>query len=165
MPRIILVAISVPGYLLVENLGDFIQFPNDQDSLSTKSGGTAHVIMAKLKDANAPQKYGFTDVAVKFVHSDAKNYKKIYENFRYEISLMSAIPDSPYIVKMVGFCNHPMTIIMKQYMTNLAECLENKSFFKEHQSRRLKASLEIALGMEIIHSKDIVHFDLKPGKF
>jgi serine/threonine protein kinase len=28
----------------------------------------------------------------------------------------------------------------------------------------MKLALEIATGMELIHAKDIIHFDLKPGK-
>ncbi len=40
--------------------------------------------------------------------------------------------------------------------------IANESFMESRETK-LKCSREIAAGMELIHSKDIIHFDLKPG--
>ena len=163
MPAFFEVEISVPGHLMVEDLNEFVEFSDVKDLSSHKTGGTAHVVMGKLRNSKDVHKHGFFDVAVKFFHSNAENHKSFYANFRYEVSLMSALPDSPYLAKLIGYTENPMVIIMKRYLSSLAECLEQPGFFKDYETRRFKASIEIALGMEVIHSKNIVHFDLKPG--
>ena len=154
----ILVAISLPGNILIENLDSVISF--EEVDMNVKDGGTANVVMGTLVDPDLISKYQTKVVAVKFIRSTTF---QVSESFRYEVSIMSAIPESPFIVQMIGYSLKPMAIIMKKYECSLQD------FLDKDQSERdaifnLKAAREIALGMQLIHSKDIIHFDLKPGK-
>ena len=108
------------------------------------------------------EQFGVLEVAVKYIHGDINRDKIVVESFKYEVSIMASLPESPYLVKMIGYCTNPMTIVMKYYPLNLAESFLTLNFIKTREER-LKCSLEVAMGMALIHSKDIIHFDLKPG--
>ena len=123
------------------------------------SGGTAYVMKGTLIDRNLIEKHQTTDVAVKVVNGKEPT---VIESFKYEVTIMSALPESKYLVRFIGYCLQPMSIIMKNYSMNLQECLEINGFFHDTE-RQIKAAREIAMGMQIIHSKNVIHFDLKPG--
>ena len=137
-------------------------FEDGDASSSIKSGGTANVVFAKLKDSRLIEKHQVTDVAVKLLHGNRNTDPEMFESFRYEIALMSALPESPYLVKLIGFSMDPMAIVMRRYSSSLQEFLDSSNIFNDDRTRR-KAMTEIALGMGLVHSKNIIHFDLKPG--
>ena len=107
-------------------------------------------------------KNGIVDVAIKVVNTNEANKQTVSESFRYEVALMAALPESPYLIKLIGYCLDPMIIVMKFYGMNLQECLDSKQFFTS-KDIKMKAMMDIAEGMRLVHSKDIIHFDLKPG--
>ena len=143
---------------MLNGISKKISFENDK----LKSGGTAKVIRGKIKDPNMIIKHGIVDVAIKVVNSSEATKRTVSESFRYEIALMAALPDSPNLIKLIGYCLDPMIIIMKYYGMNMEECLQSKHFFSSSRIK-LKAMMDVAKGMDLVHSKDIIHFDLKPG--
>ena len=142
---------------MIKNLRSAVLFEKDE----VKSGGTASVVNAKLIDPSLIEKHRISDVAVKLVKGE--NEKAIDESFKYEVAIMSALPESPYLVQFIGYCTKPLAIVMKKYAMSLQDCFQNSEFFLD-ESKKLKAAKEIAMGMQIVHSKNIIHFDLKPGK-
>ncbi len=131
---------------------------NDEKDTSVRKGGTGYVVKAEFKTQELIEKHGFSTVAVKFFE------KSNIENFRFEVMLMGALPSSPFIVKMLGYCEDPMGIIMKYYPLNLDHLLASPKFC-EPADVKIKLASDIAEGMNILHSHDIIHFDLKPGMY
>ena len=146
--------IAVPGYLHISHLNRKIDF---DDSSANNNGGTASVIKGKLKNPSDIKKFNVIEVAVKFLNSSVDQTR-----FHYETAIMSSLPDSPYIAKLLGYCETPMAIIMPYYSLTMTSVFTESKLGKEELAS--KAALEIALGMELLHDKGIVHFDLKPGK-
>jgi serine/threonine protein kinase len=158
------VAVALPGYLLISQLQNSVSLNSETlDGSDLKSGGTATVARGKLIDRKLIEQHLVFDVAVKVVHGDRVKEPKIFDSFKYEVTIMSSLPQSPYLVKLVGYSIDPMAIVMKSYAMSLQEALDRQDFFSK-DSVKAKAAQEIALGMQIVHSKDIIHFDLKPGK-
>ena len=153
---------SLPGYKRFQNLNSVIAFDKENED-SYKSGGTAIVRKGKLKTAHMIRKIGLVDVAVKTIYGDRFVDTAVYESFLYEVSIMATLPESPHIVRFIGYCENPMSIIMKFYSMNLQELIDSNVFFSD-PAAKMKATIEIAKGMSIVHSKNIIHFDLKPGK-
>jgi serine/threonine protein kinase len=83
-------------------------------------------------------------------------------SFLYEITIMNALPRCDYIVDFIGYSEKPKAILMKFYPTNLGSVLKEPSY-KSVLEKECLMALDIAMGMELIHSRGIIHFDLKPG--
>ena len=159
-----IVAVALPGYLLIDNLFKSVKFDSKtEDASNIQSGGTATIKRGILLTKRLISKHNIIDVAVKFINGDRITSPDIFDSFKYEISIMSSLPPSPFLVELIGYSIEPMAIVMKSYAMSLQDVL-NRSDFMTNDSIKLKAAKEIALGMQIVHSKDIIHFDLKPGK-
>ena len=150
------VAIAIPGYLQI-NLDNSIALTSEVQ-VSGK-GGTAQVIRCKLKDPKLIEKHGIVDVAVKIFGLETSK-----ESFLYEVMIMSSLPKSPNLIELIGYSDDRLVsaIIMKDYPMSLRDLLVDKSF-PNNSETNLKVALDIANGMNLIHQKGIVHFDLKPA--
>ena len=149
------VAIAIPGYLQVI-LSKSIRFP-ENIQVSGK-GGTAQVIKCKLKDPKLIEKHGIVDVAVKIFGKDTGK-----ESFLYEVMIMSSLPKSPNLIELIGYSQgRKFAIIMKDYPLSLRDLLVDKTF-PNNSETNMKVAVDIANGMNLIHQKGIVHFDLKPA--
>jgi serine/threonine protein kinase len=146
--------------LLVEDFDlNFEILDENSDEYTIMSGGTASVVKGHIKTPSMIENLQFTDVAIKIMHSSDAN-----ESLKYEVSIMASLPASPYLVKLVGYSLNPIAVIMKYYPLSLADMILNQDFMENDESK-LKCCIEIARGMELVHSKEIIHFDLKPGNF
>jgi serine/threonine protein kinase len=94
------------------------------------------------------------------VNEKIKEFRK--EAFLYEIAVMKALPKSPYLINFIGYCEGPLSIIMKFYKTSLAEV--NK-ILKPTPELFFKIAFDISLGMKLVHAAGIIHLDLKPRKY
>jgi serine/threonine protein kinase len=156
------VAVALPGYLMIDDLYQKLDLPSSESMSEIHTGGTAAVHQAKLIDEQLIQKHQVVDVAIKRIFGDRMKNPTVFDSFRYEVTIMSSLPASPYLVQLIGYSIDPMAIVMRNYEMNLQEVLDGGDYFIDEQTMN-KAITEIALAMQIIHSKDIVHFDLKPG--
>jgi hypothetical protein len=148
------VAIELPGFLKLDLLKSV------QMETPINSGGTAKVCKGWLKNPILIEKHRQLEVAVKVFAKT--NDPELIACFNYEVALMAAIPVSPYLVKIIGNLEAPMSIVMKYYGFSTTDCLKDPKFISNNQIT-LKAAVDIATGMNLLHQKDIIHFDLKPG--
>lgn len=114
--------------------------------------------------------YGFQAVAVKkpenlvssLKKKSVKNLEKIVWIFEQEASIMFELKHEN-ILWLIGVVNDSKTDfwIVTEYCNHgsLTHCLD---LFKKDVLTLLKIAIDIAKGLEFIHSKDYIHFDLKP---
>jgi serine/threonine protein kinase len=81
--------------------------------------------------------------------------------------VMSTLPKSPNLIGLIGYCEMPyMAILMKEYPMSLRDFITNTST-AANESQWTKVPFmvakDIANGMNLIHQKGIIHFDLKPA--
>ena len=154
-------AISVPGYLAVDLENDF-EFPPDMQMHG--SGGTAFILRAKIRSRQLILKYGETEAAIKVIKgTDDNRSESIRKNFLYEVAIMSALPNSHNIIRLIGYSNEPMAIVMKFYSYNL-KALISKVDFAVTPEIIFKIAHDLSFGLNVIHSSNILHLDVKPGK-
>ena len=72
----------------------------------------------------------------------------------------SELRNCPNIVEFAGFTDNPCTISFKLYDTSLESFIEESNASPMTYIGILK---DVACGMCDVHSKEIVHYDLKPG--
>ncbi|KAK9844251.1 hypothetical protein WJX84_000669 [Apatococcus fuscideae] len=104
---------------------------------------------------------GVRAVAVKIIHSRSSQQQK---RFVREIAMLRACYD-PSIIMFMGASIQPgRTILVMQYMEkgDLWKALQNdrRGIFRWHNRGR-KVALEIAAGILYLHSKSLLHLDLK----
>ncbi|EPZ31285.1 Protein kinase, catalytic domain-containing protein [Rozella allomycis CSF55] len=139
---------SVPGYAEIDPerdvtvIGDVIGY-----------GASSDVYRGKLLNRKfAPE---VEDIAIKaFNDSYSKNA------FLMEVAIHSGLKHQN-VARFVGFTSQPMCMVLKFYETNVFDIISNR---KDRITEQyvLHVMQSIISGMAFIHSKGIVHFDLKP---
>ena len=145
--------LCLPGYNILKFGTDLI-LPESQFRLG--KGGTASIYVGTLINPKLVEKHGFNSVAIKvFPPHSGQN-----ESFRYEVAIMNLIPSNPNTVKFVGYTEAPQpAIVMKQYEDSLYNLIQNGSI---EPDLAFKAARDIASGLQLIHSINILHLDVKP---
>ena len=125
-----------------------IDFNEIKDSVLVDSGGYGNVYMGK---------YLHMRVAVKRLK---KSQLRDLEAFKLEISMMSKLRH-PNIVLFLGACTNPLCLVT-EYMERKAlfDCIHDPKISLEPR-RILRMIKDAALGMNYLHSLDIIHRDLK----
>ena len=151
-------SVSVPGYLLLTPSVDFII--SDSQTAKVGEGGSASIFAGKMRNVRRVLENGIVDIAVKVNSSDCD-----VSSFYYELALMSSLPKSPFVVKLMGYSETPIrAIVMKLYDGSLAKFLHSDDASTVKPELALKFARDIAQGLQVIHKSSIVHLDLKPGK-
>ncbi|RKP17937.1 hypothetical protein ROZALSC1DRAFT_23713 [Rozella allomycis CSF55] len=142
---------SVPGYAEIDPerdvtvIGDVIGY-----------GASSDVYRGKLLNRKfAPE---VEDIAIKaFNDSYSKNA------FLMEVAIHSGLKHQN-VARFVGFTSQPMCMVLKFYETNVFDIISNR---KDRITEQyvLHVMQSIISGMAFIHSKGIVHFDLKPRNY
>ena len=143
----------LPGYNMLK-LGTDLTLPKSSDKLG--KGGTASIYAGTLINPKLVEKHGFNTVAVKvFSLTSGQD-----ESFRYEVAIMNLIPLNPNTVRFVGYMEAPQpAIVMKQYEDSLYNLIQNSTI---NPDLAFKAATDIATGLQLIHSLNILHLDVKP---
>jgi serine/threonine protein kinase len=147
-------SISVPGYLLLKYLEDFVF-----DDNAIGKGTTAKICNGSLRNSNLIAKHGLTQVAIKVSNDNSQQY---LESFEYEVALLAALQNVSNVAQIVGYCEAPKAIVMKWYRTNLRTMLFGTAF-ECTPLLAYKIAFDIATGMRNLHKRGILHLDLKPG--
>jgi hypothetical protein len=92
---------------------------NEEPDASVRKGGTGYVLKAEFKSKELIDKHGLCTVI---------------ESFRFEVMLMGPLSESSYLVKMLGYCEDPIGIVMKYYHLNM-DHLNNPKFCELAESR------------------------------
>ena len=151
-------SISLPGYLELDLQRDISI--EDEAVKSLRGGGTAKVVQGKLLNNAFIQRFGIVDIALKVFPQESAS-----QDFIYEVAIMNAIPDSPYLCRLVGYYNKtfPAIIAMKYYPSTMTSLFEDPNYQKT-SNIILKAAHDIANGLDLLHDNQIIHFDVKPGE-
>ncbi|XP_065825988.1 probable serine/threonine-protein kinase drkD [Oscarella lobularis] len=128
------------------------------------SGGSAEVYKATLRDSAKT-------VAAKVFFGGRKLGKSDNYSFRREIRILEKLAgegNHPNIVQFLGWCIEPRKhIIFLEYVPggDLYDLLQKDDPIMEDNGVRMRLALDIANGMEYLHSRDppIYHLDLKPN--
>ena len=132
---------------------------------AVNEGGTASIFRGFLKSAKLISSYGPIPIAIKIIKVEASNESEQRESFLYEIAIMSSLPQkTPYLITFIGYCNSPMTIVMKYHPCNIKELITAQKEGVDY-SICLKMCHDISAGMHHLHASGIIHLDLKPRKF
>jgi serine/threonine protein kinase len=149
-------ALFVPGYCCLRNNVDFI--------IGNKlgKGGAATVYVG---DALTEQlmRYG-KHIVVKILADNrvAASGQNMSSAFDQEISIMEYIKGCPHLVEMLGYCEEPLSIIMKLYpLGSLKDWIKMKTV--NTMSLKLQFMKDMSRGVSFMHRKGVAHCDLKPG--
>lgn len=128
-------------------------------------GGTASIFKGFLKSEKLISSHGPIPIAIKIIKVGAVNEAEQRESFLYEIAIMSSLPQkTPYLITFIGYCNSPMTIVMKYYPCNVKELITAQKEGVDY-CLCLKMCHDISAGMYHLHTSGIIHLDLKPRKY
>ena len=78
-------------------------------------------------------------------------------NFHREVTMLSTV-DHQAIVKLIGFVEEPFTIVTEYYPRTLAQAIKSGSL---SPTEKTVIAIDIARGLDYLHSRNIVHRDLK----
>jgi serine/threonine protein kinase len=152
--------VSVPGFLeMVENI-DFVF-----SDATISHGGTAKIFDGTIINPLYIERFSIKNVAIKLMEDVTLPTKVqgIAEMFYFELAVMHSLQAHPNIIKLVGYSNGPMSIIMKKYRMDLKMALRDQ-FFQPDALVCMKIAVDVARGMEFVHKRQIIHLDLKPRK-
>jgi serine/threonine protein kinase len=84
--------------------------------------------------------------------------------FNQEVSLMEFYAESPFVAKLIGYCKEPLCLIMKYYFLGSLYIWVGENDFKmlNHVRLMLTVCSDIAMGVSLLHNRQIAHCDLKP---
>eukprot|EP00158_Paraphelidium_tribonemae_P009410 Partr_v1_DN28859_c1_g1_i2_m32969 putative protein kinase kinase kinase len=146
--------IAIPSFLECQIGPDFMT----KDLVAFGGGGQIYLGHAFLKSLTA---YG-PSIIVKIVNPQPSSAKGI-DGFNQELALLYALSNSPNIVKLLGFCTAPYSILLKRYpLGNIWEWLQRKDIALNVRILHSFAK-DIARGVQGIHQNGIIHCDLKPA--
>ncbi|TYZ60069.1 hypothetical protein PybrP1_008739 [[Pythium] brassicae (nom. inval.)] len=133
---------------LSSQLGAIIS--TDEDFKVVKSIGMGSSCRVYLADWRG------SDVAVKvFTGADRRAVEKEFGN---EVSMMNRLGCHPSLVLFLGVCPHPLSIVFEYLPFSLFELING---VQEPSSLPIFCQLDVARGLQFLHSFDIIHRDLK----
>lgn len=111
-------------------------------------------------------KYKGAAVAVKILHKPEDNWevsKRVDSQFRCEVNALSRVHHRN-VVKFVGACKKPpVCCIVTEYLAlgSLRSYLHNQQPYALNLKVAVDMALDVAHGMEYLHSQGLIHRDLK----
>eukprot|EP00158_Paraphelidium_tribonemae_P006480 Partr_v1_DN27840_c0_g1_i1_m23335 len=149
--------IALPGFLKMDYQADL----RPEQVLAEGGGGV--IYLAELLDERVKEKHRVKRVAVKLVKNPANwKHDELLTNFRQEVSIMWSLNFNDNIIKLIGYTEEPMAIIMKHYSQSLGDLIKNSQFHELLDvETTLRFSYHIVNAMTEMHSLNIVHRDLK----
>ena len=120
-------------------------------------GVTAHVFLAK--DNRPGIDPSETNVAIKQFDSNKLNGAR-FQSFQREVAVLAGV-QHPALIRMVGATDTPPFCIITEWMPNGSLFHDLKRYHRLDPTMRNIAAFDVARGMQLLHSKQIAHRDLK----
>jgi serine/threonine protein kinase len=144
--------LAVPG---------FREVPSNSFALvrQVAKGGGGQIYIAQAMSA-VTSEFG-TELIVKVVGNSQKEVSRVMmEAVKQEISILQLMSNQRHFPRFVGYCERPVSILMKYY-----ECGSLETYLKMPLRRNHIVSLtsDISQALLALHSSHIAHCDLKPA--
>ena len=107
--------------------------------------------------------FGNTVIIKKLTNVDGENSERVLTLFYQEISIMSYLGQHPNIATLLGYCQKPYCIIMKFYPYGSLNTWIYDPDSPISKSLAISFGLDIAKGLQYMHSRGICHADVKPS--
>jgi serine/threonine protein kinase len=124
-------------------------------------GGGGVIFIGEFLSGSKSALYGKTIIIKKLADSYDKLSKPSKDAFDQEISLMDFFRNEKHIAKIYGYSHAPCCIIMKFYHNQSLDVWIQRNPGSSMR-KRSQFALDIAQGINTMHSKSIAHNDLKP---
>lgn len=154
--------VSIPGFLNLKMEQDVVL----ENQIATGGGGD--VFIAKALHRDLIQRAENTIIIAKTIHVNPDHQSEQEAQFYQEISLMYMLRDSPHFGKLVGYCETPMTILMRFYPHGSLDRFVSGAATGKLQSITYNKKLivgimlDISRGLMAMHGYGVVHSDIKP---
>ncbi|KCV69820.1 TKL protein kinase [Fonticula alba] len=150
--------LSLPGFLLLSFQHD-IRLGNAGPEATGSQGGIfpAEPIKPSLIAATGPD-----GIVVKVAHDadgGALSKAQLQAMFENELSILWALQQSPHVVRMLGYTQHPPAIVMARVATDLSNLLTTNEPLDVANTLSLIRGM--ADGLAFIHAQGIAHRDIK----
>jgi serine/threonine protein kinase len=80
--------------------------------------------------------------------------------FNQEVSLMEFFTDSAFIAKLIGYCDEPLSLVMKYYPLGSLDRWFQANHIKIND--KLKILQDVSRGLKVMHERKVAHCDMKP---
>eukprot|EP00158_Paraphelidium_tribonemae_P003214 Partr_v1_DN25964_c1_g1_i5_m68562 putative protein kinase kinase kinase len=148
------IELSIPGYLEVTFGQDF-----NVSRLLTK-GGSASVYLGKT-DHIRLRKFGKV-VVIKKIEQNPRVPEIIAKDaFYQELAMMWYFRDNPRFIKVLGYCDKPLSFVSKFYTDGSLDRLLSKKKIPIVKGLVLNFAIEISLAIADMHAAGFIHCDLK----
>ena len=151
-------AIALPGFLKLDYKSDVRPYR------TVAEGGGGIIYEAELLEDRLRVKHNCRRVAVKLVKNPANwTEEEMRVNFQQEVSIMWSLNFHENIIKLIGYSDDPLSMVMKFYPKSLSAFVNEGSAESAYldPTTVLRFSFHICDAMAEIHSLGIVHRDLK----
>lgn len=104
--------------------------------------------------------YRKVTVAVKQLIERHDLSKNAQEEFNKELEMMMQL-QSPNVIKFIGYCSAPDLAMVMEFMPKGSLCQVNKNEAPLPWKKRKQIAIDITNGLHFLHSKNILHRDIK----
>ena len=146
---------AIPAFLMYKAGAEF----RWHKQIAKGGGGTVY-----LGDGLIPklQEDGPTIIVKVVGEKRGKLTVRMAQAFDQEISVMYYMGRHKNIAGLLGWCDHPMSMLMKFYSNGaLEQFIQNGR--AGNKALMFQFSLDISLGLQFMHTKGVAHCDMKPA--
>ncbi|KAI3632377.1 hypothetical protein MIR68_009483 [Amoeboaphelidium protococcarum] len=152
-------AIALPGFLKIDYNADVRPYK------VIAEGGGGVIYEAELLDDRLRTKYRTKHAVVKLVKNPGTwTQEELVLNFKTEVAIMWSLNFHENIIKLIGFTDEPLSIVMKYYARSLSDVIKNAALhYALTPEVVFRMTYHVSDALCEMHSIGIVHRDIKPN--